>query len=326
MADPLISVIIPTFNRAEILRLALDSLAAQTLSSNEFEVLVVDNNSRDHTRAVAEEFCQRLPHFRYLSETAQGAAHARNRGLQCARGEYVGLMDDDAKADPSWLLEAKRVANTLHPLVFGGPFFPFYISEKPAWFKPNYGGYALAEEPRPMTTNEYVYGGNMFVHRATLREVGAFPVDRGPVGKIMAFGEEIEPQQKIRKAYPQALFFYDPRLITYNLVRSEQMSVKRVWRDAFARGQTAYYLFRRGRDTPLSAARYWWVAAALWGTFAADVLRGCFARDRKKFPYVQNYWVEQSREIMIRLGRAKARREAYTRNASIRAEEETRGR
>lgn len=325
MADPLISVIIPTYNRAEILRLALDSLAAQTLPSDEFEVLVVDNNSRDHTRAVAEEYCQRLPHFRYLSETAQGAAYARNRGLQNSRGTYVGLMDDDAKAGPSWLQEAKRVVHTLHPLVFGGPFFPFYISKAPAWFKPSYGGYVLAEDPRPMTPNEYVYGGNMFVHRATLQEVGGFPVNRGPVGNVMAFGEEIEPQQKIRKAYPDALFFYDPRLITYNLVRTEQMSVKRVWRDALARGQTAYFLFRRNRDTPLSPAKYWRVSAALWAEFAGDVLRGCFVRDRRTFPYVQNYWVEHSREILVRLGRARARRDAWPGNAVTQAEEKTRG-
>lgn len=323
MVDPLISVIIPTYNRAEILRLALDSLAAQTLSPAAFEVLVVDNNSQDHTRAVVEEFCQRQSHFHYVHEHVQGAAHARNRGLQHARGEYVGLMDDDAKASSTWLAEAVRIIREQHPQVFGGPFFPFYISKKPAWFKSDYGGYALTEAPRPMAANEYVYGGNMFIHRATLQAVGGFPVDRGPVGKVMAFGEEIVPQQKIRKAYPNSVFFYDPRLVTYNLVRPEQMSVKRVWRDAFARGQTAFFLFRRGRDTPLSPAKYWRSSAMLWGEFAADVLRGLLTRDRAQFPCVQNYWVEHTREIVMKLGRARARRNAWLGDSNGRAERET---
>lgn len=323
MADPLISVIIPTYNRAEILRLALDSLAAQTLASGAFEVLVVDNNSGDHTRAVVEAYCQHLAHFHYLSEHAQGAAHARNRGLQVAQGEYVGLMDDDAKAAPTWLEEAARVIREQHPHVFGGPFFPFYISEKPVWFKDAYGGYTLAAAPRPMAANEYVYGGNMFIHRSTLEAVGGFPADRGPVGKIMAFGEEIVPQQKIRKIRPDSVFFYDPRLITYNLVRPEQMRVNRVWRDAFARGQTAYHLFRRGRDTALSPAKYWRTSAKLWGEFAADVVRGFLVRDRRQFPYVQNYWVEHTRNIMMKLGRARARRAAWLGDAGGTKERET---
>lgn len=312
MAEPLISVIIPTYNRAEILRLALDSLTVQTLAPAEFEVLVVDNNSRDHTRAVVEAYCRHLPHFHYVSETAQGAAHARNAGLKMARGEYVGLMDDDAKAAPDWLEVAARVIREQHPVVFGGPFFPFYISSKPAWFKSTYGGYMLTDQPRAMTENEYVYGGNMFVHRAALREVGGFPVDRGPVGKVMAFGEEIVPQQKIRKSQPGALFFYDPQLVTYNLVRPEQMSVRRVWRDAYTRGKTGFVLFRRGRDTPLSPVRYWRVSAQLWGAFVFDAVRGIFSRDRVRFPHVQSYWYEHTRDIVVKLGRVRARREAWS--------------
>lgn len=316
MADPLISVIIPTYNRAEILRLALDSLAAQTLPAAEFEVLVVDNNSRDHTRSVIEAYCQRLPHFRYLSEMAQGAAHARNAGLSAARGAYAGLMDDDAKAAPDWLEVAAQVIRERHPAVFGGPFFPFYISARPPWFKSSYGGYTLTDQPHAMAENEYVYGGNMFMHCAMLREVGGFPVDRGPVGKMMAFGEEIVPQQKIRKAQPGALFFYEPRLVTYNLVRPEQMSVRRVWRDAFARGKAGFILFRRGRDTPLSPVRYWRIAALLWSQFGFDVVRGIFMRDRVLYPHVQNYWYEHSRDIIVKLGRVRARREAWPEKAA----------
>lgn len=311
MADPLLSVIIPTYNRAEILRLALDSLASQTLSADEFEVLVIDNNSRDHTPSVVEEYCRRLPHFRYLSETAQGAAYARNAGLAVARGEYVALMDDDAKAAPDWLEVAARVIREQRPVVFGGPFFPFYISAKPAWFKSSYGGYRLADTPRAMAENEYVYGGNMFMHCASLRQVGGFPVDRGPVGEVMAFGEEIVPQQKIRNAQPGALFFYDPRLVTYNLVRPEQMSVRRVWRDAYARGKTGFVLFFSGRDTPLSPSRYWRVAAQLWAKFAIDALRGIVWRDKTRFPHVQNYWYEHTRNIVVKLGRVRARRDAW---------------
>jgi len=82
-----LSVIICTYNRAELLKNVLQDVCEQTLADSEFEVIVVDNHSTDQTRAVAESFSQRYPNIRYCFEAQQGLSHARNRGWREARGD-----------------------------------------------------------------------------------------------------------------------------------------------------------------------------------------------------------------------------------------------
>lgn len=101
-----ISVVVCTFNRADILPLALQSLCEQTPHHDQTEIIVVDNNSPDNTRQVVDEFIEKYPNIRYCFEPIQGLSHARNRGWREARGEYVGYLDDDAKAPPEWLHSA----------------------------------------------------------------------------------------------------------------------------------------------------------------------------------------------------------------------------
>lgn len=95
---PLISVIIPTYNRATLLRRAIDSVYAQEGLGQLFdvEVLVVDDGSTDTTSAVANSYAE----LRYLRpSTNKGTSGARNVGLDVATGEYVAFLDDD----DSWL-------------------------------------------------------------------------------------------------------------------------------------------------------------------------------------------------------------------------------
>ena len=73
-----VTVIICSYNRCQSLAKTLESVAASTFTDGrEWEVLVIDNNSKDRTREVAEEFCRRYPeHFRYLFEPRQGKSNA----------------------------------------------------------------------------------------------------------------------------------------------------------------------------------------------------------------------------------------------------------
>lgn len=98
---PAVSVVIPTYNRAEDLRRCLESLVAQTLQ--DFEVLVCDDGSTDHTAMVAEEFQGRL-NLRYeYAENFGGPARPRNRGVAAARAPYVAFLDSDDWWAPSKL-------------------------------------------------------------------------------------------------------------------------------------------------------------------------------------------------------------------------------
>src|SRR5579872_886035 len=82
-----ITVIICTYNRCRILVKALESVAASVMpNAVEWEVLVVDNNSTDQTREIADEFCRQYPgRFRYVFEPQQGLSNARNTGVREAR-------------------------------------------------------------------------------------------------------------------------------------------------------------------------------------------------------------------------------------------------
>ncbi len=87
---PQVSVIIPTFNSADTLAEAIESVLAQT--SRDYEIIVVDDGSTDGTRAVAERYANCI---RYTAQQHRGPSAARNKGLGCASGEYVAFLDAD---------------------------------------------------------------------------------------------------------------------------------------------------------------------------------------------------------------------------------------
>ena len=90
---PKVSIVIPTHNRPELLRRALDSVYAQTLDS--FEVIVVDDGNAPRAYDVLGEY-QSRPNFVYLeTEKDRGGSRARNVGIRYAQGEYVAFLDDD---------------------------------------------------------------------------------------------------------------------------------------------------------------------------------------------------------------------------------------
>src|SRR5688572_12728930 len=102
-----VTVVVCTFNRADMLRNALISLLKlETEAQFRFEVLVVDNNSTDHTAEVVAQLAQDASApLRYVREVRQGHASARNRGIQEARGDWIASFDDDQLADARWLIE-----------------------------------------------------------------------------------------------------------------------------------------------------------------------------------------------------------------------------
>ncbi len=88
---PKISVVIPTYNRAEKVRQTVESVLAQTVT--DLEVIVVDDGSQDDTQGILNEaFGSRI---RYFRQANQGASVARNKGIELARGEWIAFLDSD---------------------------------------------------------------------------------------------------------------------------------------------------------------------------------------------------------------------------------------
>ena len=102
MAEPAVSVIVPTYNRSASLRRLLDALARCDVPEGGFEVIVVDDGSSDDTQAVVDE--AGVP-VRYVRQENAGPAAARNRGWRLSRSPIVAFTDDDTVPDRRWLVD-----------------------------------------------------------------------------------------------------------------------------------------------------------------------------------------------------------------------------
>src|SRR5262245_8329654 len=100
-----ITITIQTHNRADELRRTLLSLArVDLLDTLQHEILVIDNNSSDHTSTVVSEVAPSFSgHLRYVWEPRQGLSHARNRAIAEAVHDVIAFLDDDVDIDVNWL-------------------------------------------------------------------------------------------------------------------------------------------------------------------------------------------------------------------------------
>lgn len=301
--EVLISVVICTYNRADLLRGVLQSLCTQILESSRYEVVVVDNNSTDGTCAVAREFRLRYPNVSHYVEQQQGLSHARNLGLEVARGEFVAYIDDDARVPERYLAVAEEVIQCLGPAVFGGPYFAFYnSSSKPRWFKDAYGSHFQGEEARILGPNEFLHGGNFIIRRSLAQKLGGFNPTLGMSGRRIAYGEETALIQAMRASMPEEIIYYEPRLYVYHLVSPWKMTIRGAMRQRFADGRYSYRVFRG--DHAQVRRKFLLLLETLGAliVFCADFAWALVGRNRCRYPYVQNYLYEHSLRYIRILG------------------------
>ncbi len=117
---PLVTIIVPNFNRASIISKTLDSVANQTYSN--WECLVVDDGSKDESKEVVKTYCDKDVRFRFFRRhrAPKGAPACRNIGLAKAAGNYIVFLDSDDVLAP-WCLE-KRVQT-----IKSNPGFDFWV-------------------------------------------------------------------------------------------------------------------------------------------------------------------------------------------------------
>ncbi|GAA4867873.1 hypothetical protein GCM10023310_54410 [Paenibacillus vulneris] len=109
--SPSVSIIVPIYNTEAYLPRCLDSLIGQTLSNVEI-LLLVDGNSSEESRNIAEEYGKKDSRMKILSTLAYGASAVRNVGLQYAQGEYIGFVDSDDYVKPEMFEELYSFALT----------------------------------------------------------------------------------------------------------------------------------------------------------------------------------------------------------------------
>jgi glycosyltransferase involved in cell wall biosynthesis len=177
---PVISVVIPTHQRAPLLERSLESLKAQTLERSQFEVVVVDDGSSDWTASVCARLAEHLP-LRYVRIENSGIAAAKNLGLFVAQAPLVLFFDDDDLADPRLLsehVEAHRVHPEEHVAVLGYTTWAPELELSPLMEYVTEIGQQLffyrSIEDGQMLDHTYFWGGRTSCKRAFLAQHGSF--------------------------------------------------------------------------------------------------------------------------------------------------------
>lgn len=193
----MLSIIVCTYNRGQYLGRTLELLSEQSEGQ---EVIVVDNNSSDDTPAI----CQRFAGFRYVLETRQGLSHARNRGIEEAKGEWLVFLDDDAFILPGFIANLQQQI-AAHPemMAFGGRIDPWYENgREPEWMSPwSYSWVSAIDKGEavcPFAGSDYPIGANMGVRADLARELKGFNPHLGRTGKNTMGGEEKDFFHRLR--------------------------------------------------------------------------------------------------------------------------------
>lgn len=168
----LFTVVIPFLNEERWLELCLSALQAQTLSPDQFELILVDNGSTDRSVEIISRFAQ----ARLLSESRRDPYLARNKGIEAAKGRYLVFLDADCIPHRDWLSELKRSVEADAPsIVLGYLSNPANCSSLLRRYEEYYDAklrYLLA---RKLSSHYYGHAGNMVIHRDVFRHLGPFP-------------------------------------------------------------------------------------------------------------------------------------------------------
>ena len=228
-----LTVIICTWNRAKSLAVVLKSLEASIVPDGlEWEVLIVDNNSKDNTQAVCESFIVKNPRrFRYLFHGTQGKTNALNAGIREASSEILALTDDDLIVDPHWVAEIYDAFQEFDCAAVGGKIVPVWNCRKPSWIAfdgpyrhPAYGGIVNFDKgDSPIKLTATAIGANMGLRKSIFEKYGPYRTDLNRINDLLG-GEDTEYCRRIMHA--GECLMYAPRAIVYHPVEEYRTTRK----------------------------------------------------------------------------------------------------
>lgn len=238
-----VTVILCTYNRCQSLSKALQSVAASEMpSSIVWEVLVVDNNSRDQTREVVEGFARlHLDRFRYLFEPRPGKSHALNAGIREAHGDILAFIDDDVTVEKTWLHNLTAVLDGNTWAGAGGRIIPDRAFTPPPWLPldgPNNMGGILALFDLGNTAIELdqpPFGTNMAFQKKMFEKHGGFRLDLGPRPGSELRNEDTEFGRRLLNAGERLR--YEPSARVYHRIPEERLKKGYFLKFCFSHGR-----------------------------------------------------------------------------------------
>ena len=231
------SIIIPTFNRCDFLKITLDSLTSLDTNILDHEIIVVDNHSIDATRQVVESFIKSKPSLviRYCYEPIPGSLSARHRGAFEAEGEILIFVDDDVIVCPEWLDAIVETLEDPKVHLVGGKNLPRFESTPPEWinafwFKEegkiwcadlsllDFGDAVMEIDPVDIWSLNYA------IRRSTLFELGGFHPDivPAPYEHYQGDGETGLAWKVKAKGYK---VMYQPKAMIHHIIPDKRVDV-----------------------------------------------------------------------------------------------------
>ena len=282
-----LSIVIATYNRATLLLDALKSVIRQSAPAQEWECVVVNNNSSDNTSERFAEFAGEHPEYnlRIVDEPNQGLSYARNRGIRESVGEYIAIIDDDEHIAEDFVAAYIKLFDSVPEAVAaGGPIVARYPTGRPRWMscyteRPIANTMYFGEEVREFPKGRVPGGGNMALRRSAIRRYGVFDTSLGYSGESLIGGEECDLFERLQIA--DAKYYYVPTAVMYHIIPREKLTKEYFARLSYNVGVSQlrrarlYRRVWRVRFVELSK----WVATlliALWYTITLQWRKGYY--------------------------------------------------
>lgn len=293
-----ISVLITTYNRADILRRTLENMTAIEQDGLSIEYVVVDNNSSDHTKEVIESFTNRLP-IRYLFESRPGKNCALNKALKEVRlGRLVVFTDDDIEPKKDWLTTIIDVSNRWPDYsVFGGKIrniWPVKFSELPSWLQAIvdsenmlsvYRHFLLdyGDSEKQFPPDRFPAGANYWIRSEILTNGRCFEESFGPRPKNPIMGSETSFAKKLSEDGYKIL--YSPYAVVGHYIQTEMLKVSSVRKRIYRAGRTGPHFWGlKPKELYQKHRILWWlyrVLALIKNIFKYIMAMLSYSRDKR---------------------------------------------
>jgi glycosyltransferase involved in cell wall biosynthesis len=236
------TVCICAHNEASYLADAVDSVMAQRLSADRYEVLVVDSASDDGTLGILGELQRKWgSRLRWVREDEPGLSRARNRGLAEAEGAVTAFIDADAVVEPTWLAGILAVfAGDAQAGVAGGKVVVRWDVAAPRWWRGALDEVFNAFSPSNVVTRlsypKYPYGTNLALRTLAAASVGGFASTLGRQGRMLYAGEDGEMCLRMERAGWSV--WYAPGAVVHHRTKAARLSRMFVLKRAVRHGRS----------------------------------------------------------------------------------------
>jgi glycosyltransferase involved in cell wall biosynthesis len=275
LSVPQVSIVIGTLDRCELLGRAIRSILDQGCDPRSFEIVVVDNGSKDRTRQVVEAIMAGADNVRYLTEPRLGLSIARNRGIAESRGPIIGFFDDDGTAEPGWLAKMLELFRQEPDIGAAGGLIKvaWPQNSQPEWMPMDlqgyYAGCDYGKTRRYLDFPQYPYGPNMMIRRSLLDAIGGFNEQVGPKGQNIMSAGELDLFQRLYERPIKVV--YEPTAVVHHWVPAERATRKWLLRRAYKHGFSS----TRMKTVSVGRTRLAWLTLMVRALFRSGL--GCLA-------------------------------------------------